>query len=142
MFIRKRDPRYKSHLAHQTKLAAIASSSKPSASNSGMTTPRRSAPIPTSYVEQDWQKAGDHIQGADLEWAVAEGTEDPEVFECVACGKTFKSEAAWDSHERSKKHLKAVEMLKQEMEQDAEELELEEDIDGDVAELEEPPRSP
>jgi DnaJ family protein A protein 5 len=77
-------------------------------------------------VEQDWQKIGDPNKDiADLEWAIAEGVESPDVFECVACGKSFKSEAAWESHERSKKHLKAVEMLKREMEEDAEELGLE-----------------
>jgi DnaJ homolog subfamily A member 5 len=79
-----------------------------------------------------------------LEWAVVEGTEDPEIFECVACGKSFKSEAAWDSHERSKKHLKAVEMLRLEMEQDADEFGLqaapeEEDVDDSVPG--DPPRS-
>lgn len=79
-----------------------------------------------------------------MEWAVAEGTEDPEIFECVACGKSFKSEAAWDSHERSKKHLKAVEMLRLEMEQEAEEFGLQaapEEEDGDDSAPEDPPRS-
>jgi DnaJ family protein A protein 5 len=60
---------------------------------------------------------------ADLEWAAAEG-EDPEEWECVACGKTFRSEAAWDSHERSKKHLKEVERLRREMQDEEDELEL------------------
>jgi hypothetical protein len=31
-----------------------------------------------------------------------------EVFECVACSKTFMSEASWENHERSKKHRQAV----------------------------------
>lgn len=70
----------------------------------------------------------------------------------MACGKTFRSEAAWDSHERSKKHMQAVERLKREMLEEDEELGLEaEDTDGgksdedneedsnDVAE--EPPQS-
>jgi DnaJ family protein A protein 5 len=51
----------------------------------------------------------------DLEWAVAEGGDDEQEWECVVCGKAFRSEAAWDSHERSKKHLKEVERLKLEM---------------------------
>lgn len=85
----------------------------------------------------------------DLEWAAAEGGEDPEEWECVACGKSFRSEAAWDSHERSKKHMKEVERLKREMEEDDEELGLaeeaelteeeEEEADEDV---DEPPGSP
>jgi DnaJ family protein A protein 5 len=51
----------------------------------------------------------------DLEWALAEGNDDPEVFECVPCGKSFKSEASWNSHERSKKHIKNVEVLRRQM---------------------------
>jgi DnaJ family protein A protein 5 len=61
-----------------------------------------------------------------LDWAAAEG-EDPEEWECVACRKTFRSEAAWDSHERSKKHMKEVERLQREMQEENEELGLEED---------------
>lgn len=117
-FIRKRDPRYKAHLASQQ------------ASNSGTSTPKR-APRPNTnlstgptavFVEQEWQRA--HVDAADLEWARAEGAGDEE-WECVACGKSFRSEAAWDSHERSKKHLKAVEALKKEMEMEQDELGLE-----------------
>lgn len=67
-----------------------------------------------------------------MEWAAAEG-EDEEEWECVACGKSFRSEAAWDSHERSRKHLKAVETLKREMEQENEELALEGDIVEETA---------
>lgn len=73
------------------------------------------------------------------EWATAEGSrlrnnvggdededseEGEEAFECVACRKTFRSEAAWDSHARSKKHLKEMEVLRQEMLAEEEELGL------------------
>jgi len=60
----------------------------------------------------------------DLEWVLAEGNDNPEVFECVACGKSFKSEAAWNSHERSKKHIKNVEVLRRQMEEEGVELGL------------------
>jgi len=59
----------------------------------------------------------------DLDWAAAEG-DDLEEWECVACRKTFRSEAAWDSHERSKKHMKEVERLKREMQADDQDLDL------------------
>lgn len=59
----------------------------------------------------------------DLDWAAGEG-EDLEEWECVACRKMFRSEAAWDSHERSKKHLKEVERLKREMQADHQDLDL------------------
>ena len=54
------------------------------------------------YVEQEWQKLDGKGVHDDLEWAIAEGN-DEEEWECVVCNKSFRSEAAWDSHERSKK---------------------------------------
>ncbi|KAI0077259.1 DnaJ-domain-containing protein [Panus rudis PR-1116 ss-1] len=127
-FIRKRDPRYKSHLARQAEANASKSSkakstpsatpSRPSGTPAGTTTP----PV---FVEQAWQKVARlGIDDADLEWAAAEGEEDSEEWECVACGKTFRSEAAWDSHERSRKHMQAVERLKREMEEENDALGL------------------
>lgn len=115
-FIRKRDPRYKAHLATQSQANKILSQAK--APISGSPTPR---PQPTKpYVEQAWQRAGgmDYDADADLEWAAGEGN--AEEWECVACGKTFRSEAAWDSHERSKKHMREIERLKREMWQEEE----------------------
>ena len=121
MFIRKRDPRYKSHLARQAQLNTP-SPSKPTSGAATPTQKRFASPPPSSYVEQDWQKVAD-APANDIEWARAENGGDEE-WECVACGKTFRSEASWDSHERSKKHLKAVETLKRQMEEEEEELGL------------------
>jgi len=152
MFVRKRDPRYKSHLAHQARLNQVKAngSSAPSPPNS---TPKRAQTNNTPYVEQEWQKVAKDHQHDDLEWAAAEG-EDPEEWECVACGKSFKSEAAWDSHERSKKHMKEVERLKRRMIRESQELGLsgeegraDDDEGDDVIEVEgntapEPPPTP
>ncbi|CAI2176917.1 1466_t:CDS:2 [Funneliformis geosporum] len=41
---------------------------------------------------------------------------------CVACNKSFKNENAWKNHEKSKKHVKNVELLKEEMYEEDEEL--------------------
>ncbi|KAJ7284825.1 hypothetical protein C8J57DRAFT_701487 [Mycena rebaudengoi] len=119
-FLRKRDPRYKAHLL-QSQNQASGSATPVGAA------PTRSVQPTTTYVEQDWQKVDTSHQHADLEWAAAEG-DDPEEWECVVCGKSFWSEAAWDSHERSKKHLKEVERLKREMQQDDTEFGLGEDV--------------
>lgn len=100
--------------------------------------PRKRAQPIEEYVEQEWQKVDTHSTHGDLDWAAAEG-EDPEEWECVACRKIFRSEAAWDSHERSKKHMKEVERLKREMLEDEEELGLDR---GPEYEPEEPPESP
>jgi DnaJ family protein A protein 5 len=50
-----------------------------------------------------------------------------DVYECVACNKTFKSEKQWDAHERSKKHQKAIQSLKRKMEKDNKNLNLDKD---------------
>lgn len=77
---------------------------------------------------------------ADLEWVIAEG-DDSEEWECVACRKTFRSEAAWNSHERSKKHIKELEKLMKEMEQEDGELDLDGEVDmserGSISEQDE-----
>jgi len=119
MFVRKRDPRYKAYTAHQAGSTGQAST----APASGTATPKRPAPTST-FVAQDWQKVAEPSDtAADLEWARAEGAENEE-WECVACNKTFRSEAAWSSHERSKKHLRAVEQLKRVMQDEELELDL------------------
>ncbi|KAI8969849.1 DnaJ domain-containing protein [Trametes punicea] len=135
MFIRKRDPRYKTHLLRQAQGQSTPQGSRAPSS--------KQVPTPQAvFVEQEWQKAAVRDDAADLEWAAAEG-EDDEEWECVACGKSFRSEAAWDSHERSRKHLRAVEALKRQMEEENEELELQvEDAASEVAaKSEAPPES-
>jgi len=113
---RQSTARYKAHLKAQ---------SLPPVALSLRSPPARQADgeLTTVYVEQEWQKTS--VSGAeDLEWALAEGNDDPEVFECVVCGKSFKSEAAWNSHERSKKHIKNVEVLRRQMEEEGTEFGL------------------
>lgn len=122
MFVRKRDPRYKAHLKAHSHPAVAMPLPNPLA--------RHNSVEPTAvYIEQEWQKT--RVSGEeDLEWALAEGNDDPEIFECVACGKPFKSEAAWNSHERSKKHIKNVEVLRRQMEEEAMQLGLSFDPSG------------
>lgn len=118
MFVRKRDPRYKAHLRAQSQPPVALPNPLVRQADTGPT---------AVYIEQEWQKA--NVSGVeDLEWALAEGNDDPEVFECVACGKSFKSEAAWNSHERSKKHIKNVEVLRRQMEEEGAELGLPADL--------------
>ncbi len=119
-FIRKRDPRYKSYVTSQANTIP-SSKTQPSVHVSKQNADE-------TYIEQEWQKVDTSRLHADLEWAIAEG-DDLEEWECVACKKTFRSEAAWNSHERSKKHIKEVEKLKREMEQEDEELDLDQQVD-------------
>ena len=117
-FLRKRDPRYKMYVDQQAKQS--------------QTTSKSATPLPTrirpmdEYVEQDWQKIDSRALEADLDWSAMQG-ENPEEWECVACDKMFRSEAAWTNHERSRKHKKAVESLKQGMQEEHDALDLEEE---------------
>lgn len=60
-----------------------------------------------------------------------EGGEEAEDWECVVCGKVFRSEKAWESHERSKRHLKEVERVRMEMWKEEEELGLGHEGEGE-----------
>jgi DnaJ family protein A protein 5 len=43
---------------------------------------------------------------------------DEERYECVVCTKVFKSENQYETHEKSKKHIKAIQLLKREMQKE------------------------
>ncbi|CAE6341092.1 unnamed protein product [Rhizoctonia solani] len=125
LFLRKRDPRFKAYKEEQAK-----------ATTATKTSASQGSPIATKFVEQEWQQsrtnADDH---ADLKWGLAE--DGGEEYECVACGKSFQSEAGWLSHERSKKHMKEIEKLKRQMQEENAELGLGDELDGVASE--EPP---
>jgi len=74
----------------------------------------------------DWAKI---IEKDENEGEIEESESDEEHYECVACRKTFKSENQWEAHERSKKHQKAIQSLRQKMKKDNEKLGL--DVDED-----------
>ncbi|KAH7341313.1 hypothetical protein B0J17DRAFT_610293 [Rhizoctonia solani] len=125
LFLRKRDPRFKAYKEEQAKSTTIA---KPSAGPG--------SPIAAKFVEQEWQQSRVNVDDhADLEWGLAE--DGGEEYECVVCGKSFQSEAGWLSHERSKKHIKEVEKLKRQMQQENIEFGLADEQDENGSE--EPP---
>ncbi|KZO96736.1 DnaJ-domain-containing protein [Calocera viscosa TUFC12733] len=111
LFLRKRDPRYKAFLVSQN-AAAIATSNVAAAEAAA-----KRAEALREYVPQTWQQAQPE-QVVDAE----DWEEEEEGWECVACGKTFRSERAWESHERSKKHIENVERLREELLAEQEEL--------------------
>lgn len=122
-FVRKRDPRYKEHQVQQ---ATLQDQLKEQSISTQATLKRRQ--VANRYVEQEWQRVdGVHEEA---EWAIAEG-ENTEEWECVVCSKVFRSEAAWTSHERSKKHIKEVERLRYQMQKENAELGLDADEAGE-----------
>ncbi|BEI95756.1 hypothetical protein CcaverHIS631_0107050 [Cutaneotrichosporon cavernicola] len=130
-FIQHRDPRYKAYQAEVKKKKPV---------GSGTSTPRRAPRVDAeaakrreeermraaeAFQEQEWQKvnvASDEEDEIDEYAQEGDGTgirmddgEGGEIFECVACNKTFQSEASWSNHERSKKHKQSVWRMAKEM---------------------------
>lgn len=53
-------------------------------------------------------------------------------YECVVCNKTFKSDKQYDAHEKSKKHIKAVQQLKREMQRENKHLSLDDEHEASM----------
>ncbi|KAI4719238.1 DnaJ-domain-containing protein [Aureobasidium sp. EXF-10727] len=130
-FVRKRDPRYipntQTEAERQKVLrdAAAAQAARARAANQVNT---EDSAIP------EWAQT---ITKDENEGVIGESeSEVDEVFECVACKKTFKSEKQWDAHEKSKKHQKAVQALRKKMQKENANLNLDsEPTSGDATPL-------
>jgi DnaJ family protein A protein 5 len=113
LFIQHRDPRYKAYQA-EAKIKAKADralerdrqTSKLAAKELAERQAREHAMAASKYNEQDWQRFG--VEDSDESGDESHIPQDGEAFECVACSKTFLSEASWANHERSKKHKQAT----------------------------------
>jgi DnaJ family protein A protein 5 len=112
-FVRKRDPRYqenqKSEAERQKILraASAAQKARSRAARQARLEEMDQAAIP------DWAKSRpvDEHEG---EFSSEEESEEHQ-FDCVVCNKSFKSEAQYEAHEKSKKHIKLVKQLKKDM---------------------------
>jgi DnaJ family protein A protein 5 len=126
-FVRKRDPRYqenqKSEAERQRILrdAAAAQKARSRAARQARMEEMDAAAVP------DWAKSGpvDEHEGG---FSSEEELEQHE-FECVVCNKSFKSEAQYEAHEKSKKHIKLVKQLRKDMKDQGQALDLDESPD-------------
>jgi DnaJ homolog subfamily A member 5 len=127
-FVRKRDPRYqenqKSEEERQKILrdAAAAQSARSRAARQAKLDALERQTVP------DWTKSttvDDHEGGFS-----SDDDSEQQQIECVVCNKTFKSEAQYEAHEKSKKHLKLLKRLQREMRDQDHEIA---EVDGQVA---------
>lgn len=111
-FVRKRDPRYKPNKQSEKerqqilKDAAVAQAARSRAANQA----KFNLDTIPEWMRTSATNADDL---ADDEWA--ETSPVKENVECVVCSKTFKSEKQYETHEKSKKHIKAVEQIRRQM---------------------------
>lgn len=123
-FVRKRDPRYKPDNktdADRERVLRDATAAQKA---------RQRAENEAKMNEQvpEWIKTRDPEEEESEEEEVEE-----DHYECVACGKTFKSERQFDAHEKSKKHQKAVEAVRKQMRKQNRNLNLDGDVSSGVA---------
>ncbi|KAF5019013.1 hypothetical protein F66182_8987 [Fusarium sp. NRRL 66182] len=129
-FVRKRDPRYlpnsQSHDERQASLrnAAVAQAARSRAANQ-----ERMA----SYEVPDWAQARSDENGVEGEFTESEEESEVEILECIVCNKSFKSEKQLEAHEKSKKHIKAVQHLRRQMKREGAELHLDETQSSSMA---------
>ncbi|UKZ49506.1 hypothetical protein TrVGV298_003753 [Trichoderma virens] len=128
-FVRKRDPRYIPNTQSEAdrhkslRTAAAAQAARSRAANKENY---------SSFEVPEWvhsrEDENEHHQLSESD----ESEIETEVLECVACNKRFKSEKQFESHERSKKHIKAVQDLRRQMKKETVNLDLNEpSVDGD-----------
>lgn len=127
-FVRKRDPRYtansqtESERQAASRNAAAAQAARSRAANQQQAE-NYELPSWMQPETRDRDSAEYHYDESDAESVV-------EILECVFCDKTFKSEKQLEAHERSKKHIKAVQDIQRQMRKEGIDLDLPENGAG------------
>jgi DnaJ family protein A protein 5 len=117
-FVRKRDPRFIPNSqteADRQKILRDAAAAQAARSRAANQAKFDKHVVPEWAKTQEPEDAGTFSDSEESE---------VEHIECVVCGKTFKSEKQYETHEKSKKHLKAVHQLQREMRLENEQLNL------------------
>ncbi|KAM3550101.1 hypothetical protein MY1884_008413 [Beauveria asiatica] len=122
-FVRKRDPRYLPNLrteAQRQEASRVAAAAQAARSRAANIERMADYEVPNWATSRDTRSDGGDFSSSEVESEV-------EILECVVCDKNFKSEKQLEAHERSKKHLKAVQQLWWQMRKDGVELQLNDD---------------
>ena len=118
-FVKKRDPRFKTNVKSEAERqktlqdAAKSQAARQRAANQAKQAQTQAVP--------EWMKSG-QVQEDDTSDDVENKVSDQ--FECVVCNKSFKSENQYEAHEKSRKHVRAVQNLKRQMLEEHQSLQL------------------
>lgn len=118
-FVKKRDPRFKNKVQNEAERqkalrdAASAQAARSRAANKARTT--------LDDEQPEWARTN---QLEDIEQTSDDEEQPRDQFECVVCHKSFKSEKQYEAHEKSKKHLKATQRIRKQMEREHRDLDL------------------
>ncbi|KAI6711947.1 hypothetical protein B2J93_8900 [Marssonina coronariae] len=127
-FVRKRDPRYIPN--SQTEADRLKILRDAAAAQAASARAANQAKL-NEHVVQDWARS----QEPTTVDTVSDSEEEPDVelIECVVCGKIFKSENQYKAHEKSKKHIKAVQQIQREIRRDNARLNLDKPLEHSKA---------
>jgi DnaJ family protein A protein 5 len=136
-FVRKRDPRFTPNTQTEVeRQAELLRKSKEQAAKQRAENQKKRG----EYQAPGWTRVGDEEKAED--WASGdeeveeseeeeeEEEEEIERYECIVCKKTFRSQGQMDAHEKSKKHVKAVQQLKRKMMKENKKFDLDRDVRG------------
>ena len=118
-FVKRRDPRYTPHKqteAERQKVLRAQTAAQAAKSRAANEAKLQSNAVPAWATMSEPQDVPVDEEGDE---------EAQEHYECVVCKKTFKSEKQWEVHEKSKKHSRAVQYLRRQMQIEDESLGLE-----------------
>lgn len=119
-FVKKRDPRYVPNTQSEAERQQfLKNSAAAQAARSRAANREKMA----DYVMPEWAQSRDDDEH-NYEFSMSEEEQEVEEIECVVCNKTFKSEKQFETHEKSKKHLKAVQQLRRQMKKEDASLDL------------------
>lgn len=121
-FVRKRDPRVQNNQKSEAeRQKALREATAAQAARSRAAREAKLQDADTNAVP-DWaqSRSKDEHEGG---FSSESDLEDHE-YDCVVCDKTFKSEAQFKVHEKSKKHIKQLKQLQKEMRSEGRELNL------------------
>ncbi|KPI44753.1 uncharacterized protein AB675_8450 [Cyphellophora attinorum] len=114
-FVRKRDPRVQDNQKSEAERQKILRDA--AAAQAARSRAQRDAQLRNALSDMDavpaWAQSrekDEHEGGFSSESDIEE-----HEYDCVVCDKTFKSEAQFQAHERSKKHVKLLKQLKRAM---------------------------
>lgn len=124
-FVKKRDPRYVPNTQSEAeRQKTLRDSAATQAARARAANQEKLAKAQAFVVPQWAQSRSDDQMEFDDEFATSEAESEVEEFECVVCDKVFKSEKQFEAHEKSKKHVKAVQQLKRQMKKEGHDLRL------------------
>ncbi|KAJ4412026.1 hypothetical protein N0V82_008905 [Gnomoniopsis sp. IMI 355080] len=138
-FVKKRDPRYVPNTQSEAERQKILRESAATQAARARAANQEKLAKSQAFVVPQWAQSRDEDQMEfDNEFATSEEESEVEEFECVVCNKIFKSEKQFEAHEKSKKHLKAVQQLKRQMKKEGHDLDL--DVEESTRNVDPSPR--